>query len=144
MPRKASSRKRPIRPPAVTSHEIAASPEKDQAGQSPVAQPLAQRELAGSVVIDLQEGFVDDTVAIRVGDIEIFRRENVSTDMLLGMAGSVEARVPEGPVTVEVSVPSRRLADAVKLNVPPNAHLGVALREQQLHFRISNEGFTYF
>jgi hypothetical protein len=87
---------------------------------------------------------MDDTVAIRIGDREVFHQENVSTDFLLGMAGSVEARVPEGPVTVEVSVPSRRISDAIKLDVPPDAHLGVALREQQLQFRVQNKSFTYF
>lgn len=102
-------------------------------------------EVAGwPVLIDLQEGFMDDTVAIRVGDEQIFHKENVSTDLYLGHAESIEANVPEGPVTVEISVLSRDLSDKIVLNVPPVSHLGVALSEAQLRFRVSDESFLYF
>lgn len=96
------------------------------------------------VLIDLQEGFLDDTVAVRIGDQQVFHKENVSTDLFEGRAESFEANVPEGPVTVEVSVPSRHLSDKIVLNVPPVSHLGVALSETQLRFRVSDESFLYF
>ncbi len=98
----------------------------------------------GSVMIDLQEGFMDDTVVIRVGEREVYRKESVSTDLVLGQADSVEVEVPEGSVSIKVSVPSRDLADAVVLKVPPQAHLGVALMHERLKFRISDETFLYF
>lgn len=96
------------------------------------------------VLIDLQEGFVDDTVTVRIGDHQVFHKEKVSTDLLEGRAESIEAAVPEGPVTVEVSVLSRHLSDKIVLNVPPVSHLGVALSETQLRFRVSDESFLYF
>jgi hypothetical protein len=144
MPGKATRKKKTVKRPIAKKDEVTQPTAKDEVMQSVGTQPVPGDELIGSVVIDLQEGFMDDTVAIRVGDREIFHQENVSTDFLLGVAGSVEARVPQGPVTVEVSVPSRRLFDVIKLDASPNAHLGVALREQQLQFRISDQSFTYF
>lgn len=96
------------------------------------------------VLIDLQEGFLGDTVAIRIGDRQVFHKENVSTDLFEGRAESFEATVPEGPVTVEVSVLSRHVSDTIVLNVPPVSHLGVALSETQLRFRVSDESFLYF
>jgi hypothetical protein len=96
------------------------------------------------VLIDLQEGFRDDTVAVRVGEEEVFHKENVSTDLFEGRAESIETNVPEGPVTVEVSVVSRHLSEKIVLNVPTVSHLGVALLETQLRFRVSDESFLYF
>jgi hypothetical protein len=144
MPRKASDKKKTVKRPMAKKDEATQATAKDEVMQPVGQQPQPSDELIGSVVIDLQEGFMDDTVAIRIGDREVFHQENVSTDFILGMAGSVETRVPQGPVTVEVSVPSRRIFDIIKLDVAPNAHLGVALREQQLQFRVSDQSFTYF
>jgi hypothetical protein len=96
------------------------------------------------VLIDLQEGFVDDAVTVRIGEEQVFYKENVTTDLFEGRAESIEATVPEGPVTVEVSVASRHLSDKIVLNVPPVSHLGVSLSETQLRFRVSDESFLYF
>jgi hypothetical protein len=96
------------------------------------------------VMIDLQEGFMDDTVVIRVGEQEVFHKEGVSTDFLLGQAESIQTEVPEGQVKVEVSVASRRVSDTVQLLVPPDSYLGVGLYEQQLTFRVSRQPFLRF
>lgn len=112
------------------------SDEKDTQDQQEVAR--------WPVLIDLQEGFMHDTVAVRIGNEQVFRQEDVSTDFFEGRAESIEANVPEGPVTVEVEVLSRHLSDRIVLNVPPVSHLGVALSETQLRFRVSDESFLYF
>jgi hypothetical protein len=49
---------------------------------------------AGVLGIDLQDGFVEDTVVIRVDGREIFKQENVSTVYALGRADAVETQVP--------------------------------------------------
>jgi hypothetical protein len=103
-----------------------------------------QTVVSWPVLIDLQEGFREDTVTVRIGEEEVYHKENVSTDLFEGRAGSIEANVPEGVVTVEVSVLSRHLSDRIVLNVPPVSHLGVALSETQLRFRVSDESFLYF
>lgn len=100
--------------------------------------------LSWPVLIDLQEGFVDDTVTIRIGSEQVFHKDNVSTDFLEGRADSIEANVPEGAVTIEVSVISRQLSESIVLNVPPVSHLGIALLERELRFRVSDESFMYF
>jgi hypothetical protein len=96
------------------------------------------------VLIDLQEGFREDTVTVRIGEEQVYHKENVSTDLFEGRAESIEAKVPEGPVTVEVSVVSRHVSEKIVLNVPPVSYLGVALSETQLRFRVSDESFLYF
>ena len=105
----------------------------------------SQQETASwPVLIDLQEGFMGDTVSVRVGNEQIYHKENVSTDFFEGRAESIEATVPEGPVTVEVEVLSRHLVDQIVLNVPPVSYLGVAVSEARLRFRVSDDSFLYF
>lgn len=102
------------------------------------------REVSWPVLIDLQEGFRHDTVTVRIGEEQVYHKENVSTDLFEGRAESIEANVPEGPVTVEISVISRHVSEKIVLNVPPVSYLGVALSETQLRFRVSDESFLYF
>ena len=102
------------------------------------------RKVSWPVLIDLQEGFRQDTVTVRIGEEQVYHRENVSTDLFEGRAESIEANVPEGSVTVEVSVVSRHMSEKIVLNVPPVSYLGVALSETQLRFRVSDESFLYF
>jgi hypothetical protein len=97
-----------------------------------------------SLVIDLQDGFSDDTVVIRVDGRETFHKQSVSTDYSLGRADSVEIQVSEGRVKVEVAVPSRRLSDAILLDVSTTVYLGVSIPDGEVGFRISNEMFLYF
>ena len=97
-----------------------------------------------SLVIDLQDGFSDDTVVIRVDGQEIFHKEGVNTDYSLGRADSVEIQVPEGSVNVEVTVPSRHLSDTIVLEVSTTVYLGVSILDDRIDYRISDEMFLYF
>ncbi|MHC4617840.1 MAG: hypothetical protein ACYTEQ_08815 [Planctomycetota bacterium] len=97
-----------------------------------------------SLAIDLQDGFSDDTVVIRVDGQEIFHKQGVNTDYALGRADSVEIQIPEGSVNVEVTVPSRRLSDTIVLEVSATVYLGVSIPDDEIHFRTSDEMFLYF
>jgi hypothetical protein len=97
-----------------------------------------------SLVIDLQDGFSDDTVVIRVDGQEVFHKEGVNTDYSLGRADSVEIPVPEGCVNVEVTVPSRHLSGTIVLEVSATVYLGVSILDDRIDYRISDEMFLYF
>ena len=97
-----------------------------------------------TLAIDLQDGFSDDTVVIRVDGQEIFHKEGVNTDYSLGRADSVEIQVPEGSVNVEVTVPSRHLSDTIVLEVSTTVYLGVSILDDRIDYRISDEMFLYF
>src|SRR5258706_8256545 len=57
--------------------------------------------------IDLQDGFQDDDVVVKVDGEERLRQAGVTTKKVLGLAGSVTVDVPEGQRSIELSVPSR-------------------------------------
>lgn len=97
-----------------------------------------------SLVIDLQDGFADDTVVIRVDAQEIFHQQGVNTDYALGRADSVEIQVPEGSVDVEVTVPSRHVSGTIVLEVLAPVYLAVSISDNSVHYRVSDEMFLYF
>ncbi|MCG8603684.1 hypothetical protein MJD09_01610 [bacterium] len=97
-----------------------------------------------SLGIDFQDGFSDDTVVVRVDGQVIFQKKGVNTDYSLGRADSVEIRVKEGTVNVDVHVPSRNLSDTAALEVSTKVYLGVSINDDKISFRISDEMFLYF
>ncbi len=80
----------------------------------------------------LEEGFVDDTVVVRVNDEERFRQDNVNTMLLLNLADEFELEVPEGQVQVEVNIPSRRLSDVITLEGSKPVYLYLSIAEGRI------------
>ena len=94
--------------------------------------------------IALQEGFVDDIVAIRVDGREVFHETNVRTRLQIGYATSIDLNVEECTVNVEVSVPSRNLSESVVLMVSGPIYVGVSITpEDTIDYRLSQEPFGY-
>jgi hypothetical protein len=96
------------------------------------------------MTIDLQEGFMDDSVMIQVDDVEVYNKAQVSTGFVLARADSLAVELPKGSATVRVVVPSRRLSGAIVLDVTPDVQLGVALVNDEIKFRVSDKLFPYF
>jgi len=93
--------------------------------------------------VAMQEGFLDDTVSVHVGDREVLRREKVRTRLQTGYADSCEIEVPDGPVEVRVEVPSQRLASTFAVDVSGAAYLGVSIVAGTIRLRSSREPFGY-
>jgi hypothetical protein len=93
--------------------------------------------------IDFQDGFIDDSVVVRVGGQEVYRGANLRTSRLLGFAHTVSADVPAGRVMVEVEVPSRELSGSAALQVQDAAYLGVSIADDGISFTPSGGPFGY-
>jgi hypothetical protein len=94
--------------------------------------------------VALEDGFVDDLVAVRVNDREVFRQPNVKTRFQIGLADSFEVNTPEGSVKVEVILPSKQLSESIVLEVSDRAYIGVSLTpEGKISYRVSQEPFGY-
>jgi hypothetical protein len=92
----------------------------------------------------LQDGFVDDEVVLRVGGREVFRQAHVKTRMQIGLAASHETRVPSGPVSVEVSLPQRKLDVTLPLQITQDTYLGVSVSpEGEIRHVVAHEPFGY-
>jgi hypothetical protein len=94
--------------------------------------------------IDLQEGFRNDVVVIRVDGKEVFNKTGVETNLAIALADSVELNIPEGTVKVEVAVPSRNLSESVTVVVKDPTYLAfsIAARGKIMH-KTSREPFPY-
>lgn len=75
--------------------------------------------------VALQDGFDGDTVVIRVDGAEAYRGEHVTTRTQISHAADMQLDVADGPVTLEVDVPTRGVQETFTLD--PHAHPNVAL-----------------
>lgn len=95
------------------------------------------------LIVNLQDGFEDDVVVVKVNDQEVFHKEGVKTKLLIGYADSFEVKVADGSVNVEVILPLRNLSETIVLEVSTVAYLGLSMHEGRIDYLISNEPFGY-
>lgn len=93
--------------------------------------------------IDLRAGFDGDAVELLVNN-KSFSRSNVTTDYSIGLADKVETKVPVGQVSVEISLPGRKLSKSIKLDVNSDQHLGVSRTDSGIECEVSPEPFPYY
>lgn len=106
--------------------------------------PTLSEEVAmAPLVIDLQDGFMDDLVVIQIDDQEIFRKKGVQTSLLLGYADSLEIEVSEGTVNVEITLPLRNLAETLELQVSKATYLGISIQAGNIQYRVADKPFGY-
>jgi len=95
-----------------------------------------------NLVIDLQEGFENERVEVRVDNRQVFAREGVTTDPRISSADGVRLHA-EGPVEVRVNVLSRGLSRALRLDVCADVYVGVSIVGAELELRTADRPFFY-
>ena len=111
------------------------------------SKPRKESALA-ELQIDIQEGFEDDLVIVRVNGTEVFREEGVTTKLLLGATdftsdNAPRVQVPEGSVDVEVLVPSKNLSRTISVQASQKTYLGVSIQDGKIHFIELDKPFGY-
>jgi hypothetical protein len=118
-----------------------------------------------TLLVDIQEGFNDDTVIIKVNGKDVFTKEHVTTSLLAGPAASfstkIESRQEEGSrLIVTALVPTRNnLQDSHELDLENNSnsageiYLGISIigggelsgygKEEKIRFIASDHPFGY-
>jgi hypothetical protein len=95
--------------------------------------------------IDFQEGFLDDTVVVRVNGEEYFKQD-IRTRLQTGYAGSLDIEVPERRVEVEVNLPSKGISDSIPVvfEKSDTVYMGLSVTAQgEISERVSHEPFGY-
>ena len=93
-----------------------------------------------SLTIHLLDGFENEAVAVEVDGREVLRQESVTSQLLLGLAGSFDIPLDEpGPASVRVSLPNRGLDAEQVVDVGDAAHLTASVEGGALVLR-SMEG----
>ena len=93
--------------------------------------------------IDFQEGFANNTVVLHVNGDEVFRKEDVSTKLLLGKADALETMVETGQVVIEINIQTRDIAMTIPLEISADTYLGISVVNGRIEYVISDEPFGY-
>lgn len=93
--------------------------------------------------INFQDGFTDDTIVLQVNGEEVFRKEHVSTKLLLGLADSFKTEVETGPVRIEVNVQTKGIEKTFLLEVSSDTYIGISIVNGMIEYIVSDEPFGY-
>ena len=94
--------------------------------------------------IDLQDGFINDEVNIRINGVEVFHKQSVKTRFQIGYAESFEVNVEQGLIKVEVTLPSKTLSESTTFEISNDMYLGVSVTPNStISIRTSNIAFGY-
>jgi len=93
--------------------------------------------------IHLQKGFTDDEVVVRVNGEECLHRQGVRTRGVLGLAEHAELEVKGGPLSLEISVPSRGIEKRVELEASDETYVGISLTGEDLRVITRKTPFGY-
>ena len=97
-----------------------------------------------AITVDLQDGFMDDTVAVSAGGRELLREEGVTTRFQIGMAKSMQVAVPAGEAVLEVEVPTKNQRATVPIDTSRPTFVGISLTtEGELDVRVQEQPFGY-
>lgn len=109
-----------------------------------VFRPEWERQVLAVLTIDLQDGFKDDAVTVRVNEREVLSRKNVNTKFQIGFAESIVTEIGEGHASIDVQVPSKNLSRKVAVDVAGPLFLGISIDpEDGIDLQISSEPFGY-
>ena len=84
--------------------------------------------------IDLREGFKQDDVILYLGDLEAVRRSDVSTDLTISHAASLEVQAPPGPSTLRIEVPKQHVSSSTDVDPAETPFVAIFLRDRQISF----------
>ena len=93
--------------------------------------------------VDLQEGFANDAIDVRVNGRASLHQEGVTTQGMLGLATSAEIEVPEGLLSIEIEVPTKSLSKTIRLEPSESPYLGVSIGKGEIEHILSKRPFGY-
>ena len=94
--------------------------------------------------IDLQDGFINDMVNIRINGEEVFNKHGVKTRFQIGYAESFEVKVEQGLLNVEVTLPLKNISESAAFEISNDMYLGISVTpENTISIRPSIKAFGY-
>ena len=93
--------------------------------------------------VAFQDGFTGDTVIARVNGEVVFHKQNVKTRTQIGLADSFEMNLGQGPVSIEILLPSKNLSKTIVLEMSAAVYVGVSTHDGRIDYRTSDEPFGY-
>lgn len=82
--------------------------------------------------VALQDGFEGDDVLIRVDGDEAYRGDDLTTRTQISHAADTQLEVPDGPITLDVEVPTKGVRETFQLDPRSQPNVAISLRDGQL------------
>ena len=95
------------------------------------------------LTVHLQNGFQNDDVVIRSDDRELLRRAGVTTRRILGLAEHTAFDLPDGPLSLDVSIPNRGIEKHLDLDLKGDVHVGLSVDQNGLQVITRDKPFGY-
>jgi hypothetical protein len=92
--------------------------------------------------IHLQEGFSGEEVRVAIDREERMSRE-AHTKRVLSLAFHEEFEVVDGPHSVQVAIPSRKIEKQIDVDAHGDVYIGLGLREDGLRVHVRDSPFGY-
>lgn len=114
------------------------------AGFPVVRKPAGRVDRMNLLTIDLQDGFKDDLVTVKVNGKEVLGGGRISTEFQIGWAKRLEVEVEENHAVVDISISTKKQSKEIKIELSGHTYLGLSLTPtNDIDVRISSEPFGY-
>jgi hypothetical protein len=82
-----------------------------------------------NISIALQDGFRNDSVTLTIDGHEVYRKADVSTNLAIGLAESVDVSASGDVVRLDVEIPSRTTQASSTVDVGQTPYVGISVSE---------------
>lgn len=79
------------------------------------------------VHFDFQDGFINDTIILKVNGNEEFSKQNITTDHRISLAESVTTEILNGQVKIEVIIPTKNLSLSKTVQINSEKYFGISI-----------------
>jgi hypothetical protein len=98
-----------------------------------------------SLHIAFQDGFAGDTVIVVVNGVEWYSKPDVSTNLAISLADTINVEVKGDKAQIKISVPSRGAAATLTVDAVKTPYVGVSIKDSdRVEIIPSKEPFRYF
>jgi|SRR5687767_8783656 hypothetical protein len=80
------------------------------------------------VKFDFQHGFANDTIILKVNGKEVLKKDGISSDLRISLAGSFTLDVPNGQINLEIIVPTKNLSSSQTIMIDSEGkYVGISI-----------------
>jgi hypothetical protein len=96
-----------------------------------------------SIIIAFETGFSNDNVIGQINNREVFQRKGLTTNPMLGYAGSVKVNIDESAKTMVIVIPTKGIYETIPLKLPEITNIAIRLEDKKITYRFSEEPLGY-
>ncbi len=95
------------------------------------------------LIIDLQEGFLDEDVFVAIDGHEVFQGKNIVTRNQIGLAKQIKNVLQPGKHTVRICLGDRGIDQTFSLDSQHTPYLGISVHDNDIVFQAERNAFGY-